>query len=381
MLCNYRPSHLPTDVDGLFIGLMCGTSVDAIDVVAAQWSNGDLTVLGSCDYQLPNALRQDLLALTCAESLDFETLYRLDAHVADHHATATLSLLDKLSIDSSAVSAIGFHGQTVYHAPDESTPFTVQIGDPNRLVAATSIPVVADVRRADMAYGGQGAPLAPALHAELFTMPGISTAVLNLGGIANLTLLPGDGLDITGFDTGPANALCDAWCQTRLGLPCDKGGEIAASGSIDHELLGRLLEDPYFAKSPPKSTGREAFNLKWLENTVGKLEHADADVLATLVELTAKTVCNALERHLPDCERVSVCGGGRHNQTLMTRLSAHASCDIATTDSAGYDGDTIEALLMAWIARRRLAGKSANLPSVTGATRETPLGGLYLPPV
>lgn len=359
---------------------MCGTSVDAIDAVAAHWQHGRPHIVATHSQPLQAALQHDLLALTRAGRAQFDHLFALDAQVASAHAEAVAALLSTHTIAPTDVRAIGFHGQTVYHAPTADPPFTVQLGDPSRLAVATGVPVVADVRRADIALGGQGAPLAPALHAALFASDTAPRAVLNLGGIANLSLLPTDGAPITGFDTGPANALMDAWCAAHLGTAFDADGQLAASGATDATLLRQLRSHPFFAQSPPKSTGREQFHLGWLESAIGTRNLAHADVLATLVQLTATTVTDALAQALPNCVELLVCGGGRHNAALMARLRAHVDCAVVPTDSHGVDGDWVEALLMAWLARQRLAGVPANCPSVTGARAATPLGGLYLPP-
>lgn len=360
---------------------MCGTSVDAIDAIAVHWNGDSPVIKGHHTNPIPDRLRRDLLALSTTEHFGFETLYALDAEVALCHANAANELVETLQLNRSDVLAIGFHGQTVFHAPDARHPFTVQIGDPNRLAARTGMPVVADVRRADIALGGQGAPLAPALHSALFRTESESRAVLNLGGIANLTLLPNASQPVTGFDTGPANALLDAWCVEKFDRPFDRDGELAASGKLDESLLRHLLDSPYFNRNPPKSTGRETFNLAWLKARRGGAKQSDHDVLATLTELTARTVGLALRRYQPSCELVLVCGGGRHNASLMNRLRDNLDCPIKPTDALGVDGDQLEALLLAWVARARVEGRAANLPSVTGASRGVPLGGLYLPPV
>ncbi|MEM6985029.1 MAG: anhydro-N-acetylmuramic acid kinase [Pseudomonadota bacterium] len=367
-------------MDGVFVGLMSGTSVDAVDTIAVRWTDGQHHILGSQSHGIPQALRRPLLDLSRSHSVSFDTLYALDAEVALLHADATEELLKQVAINRHEVLALGFHGQTVYHAPNANHPFTVQLGDPNRLAAATGIAVVADVRRADMAIGGQGAPLAPAIHADLFQSDVESRAVLNLGGIANLTLLPAASRAITGFDTGPANALIDAWCEAHCDRPYDQNGELAASGTVDAELLQRMLDTAFFRETPPKSTGREVFNIDWVTSHIGDEPLSHSDLLATLVELTAITVVDALRREQRDCQSVIVCGGGRHNSTLMARLAELAPCEVVVCEAHEVDGDTVEALLMAWLARQRLAGRAANIPSVTGARASTPLGGLYLPP-
>ena len=359
---------------------MSGTSVDAVDAVAARWSDGRVDVIGAIEHPIPLTLRDQLLHMMDGQAVTLEKFYTLDAAVAELHVGAIDALLSTSCLDKADIRAVGFHGQTVYHAPRAHPGFTVQLGDPNLLAAKSGLAVVADVRRADIALGGEGAPLAPGLHTALFQHSTQSRAVLNLGGIANLTLLPCDGSPVQGFDTGPANALLDAWCGRQFNTRCDFNGEIAAQGTVHNEILARMLASPYFERQPPKSTGRDLFSLTWVDSLCHNTRISDRDMLATLVELTALSVAGALRQHSPDCERVLVAGGGRHNQTLMARLADHLDCPIEPTDAHGFNGDTLEALLMAWLARQRVLHAPSNVPSVTGASAPVSLGGLYLPP-
>jgi len=359
---------------------MSGTSVDAVDALAVRWEGPELHTIGGLEHPISPALRSELIGMSGDQRFTFEALKTLDTRVAALHGEAVNALITTYQLIPADIKAIGFHGQTVFHAPDAESPFTVQLGNPSQLAAMTGLPVVADVRSADMALGGQGAPLAPGLHNALFRDAKEARAVLNLGGIANLTLLPRDDGPVRGFDTGPANALMDAWCAAHLKTSRDNNGEMAALGHVDEGILLRLLDCPFFERTPPKSTGREMFSLEWLQTIIGPSSISDADALATLTELTAVTVAGALRAHFSECERVLVAGGGRHNQFLMSRLQHHVPCPIEMTDAHGADGDTLEALLMAWIARQRLMSAPANIPSVTGASAPTPLGGLFLPP-
>lgn len=363
----------------LYIGLMSGTSLDGVDAVLAEF-NGTLSphLLASHRQPMPEALGEALLRLIGNRSPHpLQCLGELDRLLGELFAEATANLLDKAGMETAAVRAIGSHGQTVWHQPDGETPFTLQIGDPNLIAERSGITTVADFRRRDMAVGGQGAPLAPAFHAAYLHSTEEARAVLNLGGMANLTCLPPSGA-ASGFDTGPANVLLDTWAQHHLEQPFDAGGCWAASGTPDPALLAALLSDPYFHLAPPKSTGRERFNLTWLEGHLAGRKLAPADIQATLLELTARSVAEALSAHAPATARLLVCGGGVHNETLMARLAALLpEISIESTAQHGIDPDWLEGLAFAWLARERLAGRPGNLPAVTGAARPVMLGGVY----
>ena len=284
-------------------------------------------------------------------------------------------------MDRSQIAAIGSHGQTVLHQPLGAHPNTLQIGDPNRIAWRTGITVVADFRRTDMAAGGHGAPFAPALHAWRFREPGSDRAVLNIGGIGNITILPAEpGAPASGFDTGPGNTLLDQWA-TRQGVgSMDTGGRWAASGAVNKDLLREFLKEDYFSASPPKSTGREYFSLDWIEARLSRLDARPgaADVQATLAELTCLTISRALLEHAPRTSLVLVCGGGVHNPVLMDRLrQLLPDAAIQTTADFGIDPDAVEAVAFAWLAKRRLEGKPGNLPAVTGAKEAVLSGAIY----
>ncbi len=366
--------------DDLYIGLMSGTSLDGIDAALVHFAEGTPPTLQASHHQpLPADLRAELEALTRPGEDELTRLCRADVLMGRELAAAVKALLAKTGIDRSAVRAIGSHGQTVRHLPAGDTPTTLQIGDPNIIAEQTGITTVADFRRRDMAAGGQGAPLVPAFHQAVFAQPGEARAVLNIGGIANLTLLPGDDRPVIGFDTGPGNALMDAWIRHHLDQPCDAGGEWARRGRVDPELLGTLLDDPYFSTPPPKSTGRDHFHLAWARDLQPGLDRLrPEDVMATFLELTAVTIARALQATAPDTRLLLVCGGGVHNRHLMGRLQANLpGVTIASTHTAGVDPDWVEAMAFAWLARRALTGKPGNLPSVTGASHHVPLGAIY----
>ncbi|HEU4772925.1 MAG TPA: anhydro-N-acetylmuramic acid kinase [Lysobacter sp.] len=377
-------------LDGdLFIGLISGTSADGIDAALVHFNGEhDCSLLLGCTYPWDTALRMRLIELgQGAAAQSIEELGTLDVRIAEAFAAAALQLIQEAGVAAPQVRAIGSHGQTVRHRPqgaefDGRHPFTWQLGDGNLIAERTGIATVADFRRRDMAAGGQGAPLLPALHAAMLRSEHEDRAVLNLGGIANFTLLPasvgvGAGNRVRGFDTGPANALMDAWCERVLGRPYDANGAFAASGQVDAALLARLQSEPWFALPPPKSTGREQFHLGWLQQRLDGTERPE-DVQATLMELTATTVADALLALQPATRRVLVCGGGVHNARLLQRIGAHLpGMAIESTATHGMDPDFVEAIGFAWLARQTLAGLPGNLPGVTGARGPRVLGVVY----
>ncbi|GAB2499058.1 anhydro-N-acetylmuramic acid kinase [Pseudoxanthomonas sangjuensis] len=365
----------------LYLGLISGTSADGIDAALVRFSDGasepQLQLVHGRTYAWDAALRARLIELgQGGDAASLDELGELDVQVARSFADAALRLVGEAGIEAAGVRAIGSHGQTIRHRPEARFPFTWQIGDGNVIAERSGIDTVADFRRRDVAAGGHGAPLMPAFHAAMLHSPGEDRAVLNLGGIGNLTLLPCAG-DVRGFDTGPANALLDAWCERHTGRAFDAGGAFAASGKVDEQLLARLLDEPWFALPPPKSTGREQFHLRWLESRLqGNL--APVDVQATLLELSAATVADALRATQPETKRVMVCGGGVHNRALMSRLAAWLpGVVVESTAAHGLDPDYVEAMGFAWLARETLAGRPGNLPSVSGAKGLRVLGAVY----
>lgn len=374
--------HAPDAAAELYLGLMSGTSADGIDAALVRFQ-GEGPAL-RCElvhgrtFAWDDALRAQLVALgQGADAVSLDALGALDGRVAQAFADAALALLQDAGVPRGRVRAIGSHGQTIRHRPHADPPFTWQLGDGNVIAERTGIATVADFRRRDVAAGGQGAPLMPAFHAALLGSPHEDRAVLNLGGIGNLTLLPVAG-EVRGFDTGPANALMDAWCERHAGRAYDAGGAFAASGQVDAALLARLLAEPWFALPPPKSTGREQFHLNWLQARMGDAATAPADVQATLLELTARTIADALQMTQPTTRRVLACGGGVHNAALMARLAAHLpQAVVESTAAHGLDPDYVEAMGFAWLARETLAGRPGNLPAVTGAAGRRVLGTVF----
>ncbi|MFP4137488.1 MAG: anhydro-N-acetylmuramic acid kinase [Halomonas sp.] len=380
----------------LTIGLMSGTSLDGIDAALVEIAEetGAPRLLACHAEPMPAALRERLWALCHADEARFADLAVAEEAFCHLQAEAVAALLAESGNPRGAVAAIGSHGQTVEHAPyghpgggDAGGPaYTLQLDNPSRLAELTSIAVVADFRRRDLAAGGQAAPLAPAFHQALFRATGQWRLVLNLGGFANLTLLPPleDPREPLGFDSGPANALLDAWHARHRGGAFDADGAWAASGRVDEVLLARLLEEPFFHRPPPRSTGRELFHLDWLAARLGG-EERPADVQATLAELTATSVALAVEMarerlEAPPPGRLIPCGGGAHNRDLLARLARRLpEARLADAAEWGWPADWLEAGAFAWLAYRRLAGLPGNLPSVTGAAGPRVLGGLYAP--
>jgi anhydro-N-acetylmuramic acid kinase len=365
----------------LFLGLMSGTSMDGVDAAVVRLADHYCKVLSSLCADYPAPLRRELQKLRQDSVVcSIDQLGQLDSAVGECFAVAANAVLESAGLRREEIVAIGSHGQTLRHQPAADPPFTLQIGDPNIIASRTGITVVADFRRHDVAVGGQGAPLTPAFHRWLLADKRRDRVVLNLGGIANITVLPaGDGA-VRGFDTGPGNALLDAWVKKNRGLEFDDTGAWAAEGRCSDELLACLLHDSFFPAPPPKSTGFEYFNLTWVERKLAKcnLSVPIEDVQATLAELTCRTIADAVRREAEDTSEMFVCGGGVHNRHLMARLAANLP-DIAVTSTAvlGLDPDWVEAAAFAWLAKCRLLGIPGNLPSVTGASKPVLLGGIF----
>ena len=358
----------------LFVGLMSGTSLDGVDAVLVDLAGPKPRLLASAQVRMDAPLRGELLALNASGADEVERAALAGNALAARYAEAVASVLEKSSTTGSSIRAIGCHGQTIRHRPERG--YSVQIGNPARLAELTGICVVADFRSRDVAAGGQGAPLAPAFHAAVFASEGEDRAVLNLGGIANLSFLPRRGA-VTGFDSGPGNCLLDSWAARHLGMPFDIGGAWAAAGAPIAELLERMLREPYFGLPPPKSTGRDLFNEGWLQAMLQGGEDARA-VQASLLELTARSVAEAVSRHCTGARRVVACGGGVKNRALMSRLAELvAPVALEASDLHGVDPQLVEATAFAWLAQRALEGLPGNLPSVTGARGPRVLGAVY----
>ncbi len=363
-----------------FIGLMSGTSLDGVDAVLAETAEvGRPTSRAHLHLAFPSDLRDELLALNRSGADEIHRAALASNRLADLYAKAVLQVLTHAKVQAGEVTALGAHGQTVRHRPGEfdGIGYTVQLMNGALLAERTGIAVVCDLRSRDVAAGGQGAPLVPAFHASCFGQPGLSKAVLNIGGIANLTLLPASG-KVRGFDTGPGNMLMDLWAQRHLGLNLDENGRWAAGGQVDPALLALLLADPFFSKGPPKSTGRDHFDEAWLA-ALAPPSAAPQDVMTTLAELTAASAIDALKAHDPSCSELLVCGGGAFNTHLMQRLQNRAGSGLAvrSTAEAGVPPDQVEALAFAWLAQAFVEGRAGNMPAVTGARGPRLLGALY----
>ncbi|MDX9740380.1 MAG: anhydro-N-acetylmuramic acid kinase [Gammaproteobacteria bacterium] len=363
----------------LYVGLMSGTSMDGVDAALVDFADEAPRLLAFRSEPYPAPLRRRLLQLAQGTDDELARTAQLDAELGRLFAQATLAVIDQGRVRRRAVSAIGSHGQTLRHFP--KIPSSLQIADPNIIATATGITTVADFRRRDMSVGGQGAPLAPAFHEILFRVRSRTRVVLNVGGIANITLLPRTSAQpVSGFDTGPGNTLMDRWAERHLKQPMDTDGHWAAGGNVDERLLARLLKERYFRAPPPKSTGTEYFNMRWLENHLARENRRipHRDVQTTLCELTARTITDAIRRHAPDTDEVLVCGGGAYNLALMFRLQVLLdTIPVRSTEDFGVEPTRIEAMTFAWLARQTILGRPGNLPSVTGAGQAVVLGAVY----
>lgn len=372
-----------TCVNGeLFVGLMSGTSMDAIDSAVLCCEGSSIKLSHTHEHPIPADIREQIHALSHSGADEIERMGRLDRSLGHLFADATQVLLDNAGLEPGQIRAIGSHGQTVRHRPPSGgngdTSFTLQIGDPNTIAERTGITTVADFRRRDIAAGGEGAPLAPAFHADIFARAGRNRAIVNIGGISNISLLQGEKLS-AGFDCGPGNTLLDQWTQRHLGQACDRDGQWAAQGSICKPLLNALLSHPYLTLSGPRSTGKEAFNLAWLDAILENLPNMEPrNVQATLAQFTAESIAAAIHTGTLDVAEAYVCGGGVHNIDLMNRLTAALpESSLDNTSVLGIDPDWVEAATFAWLASRTLSGLHGNAAVVTGATGERVLGGIY----
>ena len=362
----------------LFVGVMTGTSVDGLDLALVDLPN-NLSPQATSTTSFPPRLRERLIALTSPGRDEVTRMGAAHVQLGDFIASACLDFLAQHNINASKVRAIGSHGQTIRHHPNSNYPHSVQIGSGHVIAERTGIDVVADFRSRDIAAGGQGAPLVPRYHDALFRDRSLSRVVLNVGGIANISILDPKNSASRGFDTGPGNALLDAWVQACRGEPYDLGGAWARSGKVHEPLLKQLLSDLYYEKTPPKSTGKEHFNLRYLQKSLTNIDVNDqADVQATLVELTAKTVTSAIDQYAAASTDVVVCGGGRLNDYLMARLqSLNSARAIRPSEALNIDGDAIEAAAFAYLAWQFVERLPGNEPAVTGADGLRVLGSLY----
>jgi anhydro-N-acetylmuramic acid kinase len=357
---------------GLFIGVMSGTSLDGVDVVLCNLEEATCKLLASIQHPLDTDLKTEILHLI-SHPVTLAQVGALHHRLGVLFAEAVTALIHTHHIDPKEVKAIGLHGQTLWHEPNSDTPFSMQLGDPNVVAVRTGIDVVADFRSKDIALGGQGAPFAPAFHHFLFHTLSQKTAVLNIGGMANITVIDSP---LLGYDTGVGNVLLDLWINQHKQLPYDHNGNWAASGSKNSTLLARFFDDPFFGKTAPKSTGREHFNASWLKKRVHDLHVNPQDVQATLLELTAQSIANEVSKF--DVTLLLICGGGVKNSFLMQRLRALLpKVTLHSTDHYGVNSEFMEALAFAWLAYKRVRHESVPLKDVTGALRDAVLGGIY----
>lgn len=364
----------------LYIGLMSGTSLDGVDAALVHFENNKPSVLETICLPLPANLKDDIKSLINPSNNEINRLMALDVQLGRLFAQATIQLISKAKINNENVIAVGSHGQTIRHLPTAEYPSTLQIADANIIAEKTGISTVADFRRRDMAAGGQGAPLVPAFHERIFRSNSKNRVILNLGGIANITILPSDkNIPVTGFDTGPANTLMNHWIQQQQNKPYDENGQWAASGQADGSFIKELLDDDFFKLAPPKSTGTEYFNADWLTNKLKNFPFLSAeDVQANLTIFSAITICDAVKAYSNNCDEIIICGGGVHNEFLLEQLKQNLP-NVEINSSAIYelDPDYIEATAFAWLAKQTMEYKTGNLPNVTGANHAAVLGGIY----
>ena len=366
----------------IYIGLLSGTSADSIDAALVGFTASEMRIIETYNHPIPNTMREAVFSLAISGHNEIELVSTLDQEYGQLFAEAAICLCKKAGINKEEVLAIGSHGQTIRHYPpsNKQLGYSLQIGDANIITEGTGITTVTDFRRRDIAAGGQGAPLTPAFHANLFYSNQTDRIILNTGGIANITWLPASG-EALGFDTGPANGLMDSWCQRFLNQPFDKNGEWAQQGEVDQEFLSLLLSHPYFQQPAPKSTGRETFNLDWLDYEISQYpkEQTPESVQATLLALTTTSIAEAIEGVDPNKQAsIYICGGGSHNTALCRQLGEMlAPRQLANTSELGLSPDWVEAAAFAWLAKQTMTHQTGNLPAVTGANKEVILGGVY----
>jgi anhydro-N-acetylmuramic acid kinase len=366
--------------ESIYIGLMSGTSLDGVDAVLVSFYDSTPKLLSSYSHSIPEELQRKLIDFTHPNwQGSIAQIGTFHQQLGKLFADASIALIQKSNVEPKNIQAIGSHGQTIWHQPEGDFPFSLQLGDANLICEATGITTVADFRSRDIAAGGQGAPLVPAFHHNALSHPDLNRVVLNIGGIANISVLPSQASNkaVMGFDTGPGNGLIDAWIRYHKNVNFDRNGDWARSGAIQTKSLNILLDDPYFSLPAPKSTGKEFFNLNWLENTLKSSlkNHKPEDIQATLTELTALTIANNINKL---CDELFICGGGIHNQFLIERLKYHLpKILIRSTLELGIDPDWMEAIAFAWLAKQTMEGKVGNLPSATGAKGPRILGAIY----
>lgn len=363
----------------LYIGLMSGTSLDGIDAALVEFSDNKLHLIDFVYQPYNDTLKAHLKQLSDAHNLLFLKDYgAMDAQLGLLFAQTVETLLAKTNVSANTIKAIGSHGQTVYHEPIPPLAFSLQIADPNIIAEKTGITTVADFRRRDIAAGGQGAPLVPAFHQAVFSHATEHRCIVNIGGIANITILPPNAsAPVIGFDTGMGNTLIDQWIEKHLNLSHDANGAWARTGNINYALAEQLKQDPYFQLAPAKSTGKEYFSLTWLEKNCQLEHYKPEDIQATLTYLTAVTITDAIKHYAANTEQVLICGGGTHNDYLLELITAQLPCSVHSTEVYGIHPDHVEAMAFAWLARQTLNHATGNLKEVTGAKHNVVLGGIY----
>ncbi|MGH1372348.1 MAG: anhydro-N-acetylmuramic acid kinase [Cellvibrionaceae bacterium] len=362
----------------LYIGLMSGTSADGIDATLIEINGHQVELKGHLEVPHNAALRAAILNLCESGNHEIDRMGELDQQLGKAFAQAAIALLQQQQLSPTQITAIGSHGQTIRHRPSATQAFTLQIADPNQIAHLTGITTIADFRRRDMAAGGEGAPLAPAFHQAVFSHDEQERLIINIGGISNISHLKGHSL-LTGFDSGPGNALMDGWIKRHKNQDYDTGGEWANSGRPDSRLLERMLKHPYLSRPTPKSTGREDFHMKWLDQLLADTSYPqeDRDVQATLLEFTCQTIALHIQALDAQPDGIYICGGGALNNTLMNRLNDICPTQVCTTDILGIAPQQVEGAAFGWLAHQTLCRASGNCPAVTGAEKEVVLGGVY----
>ena len=363
----------------IYIGLMSGTSIDKVDVVAVQFGEKRINLLGSHFEEIPNKIKKEILELVSVENIHTVDFSKTDFKVAELFALAINNLLKKLSLSHNQIKAIGSHGQTIKHSPHEKEPFSLQIGNPELIKDLTQIKTISNFRKADIDAGGQGAPLAPLFHKEIFRSKGNGAAVINIGGIANVTFLNFKDRKVFGYDIGPGNCLMDAWIRESKNLDFDNEGLWAQRGNYIPELLDLMLKDTFFIQAYPKSTGPDYFNLQWLREKVLSLSSVPKkeDIQASLLELTSELIHLELRKCLDSISKIYVCGGGIHNLFLIRTIEKKIGKHILSSLELGVDPDLMEAICFAWLAKERLINNRFDLSEITGSKGQILLGEIW----